>query len=72
MAPIDLVLVIDVSGSMCWAYPNNCLMPQTQATAKSIVNQLDLDYARVGVVGFNTAATIRYGTNQVSALTSSY
>ena len=51
---MDMVLVLDRSGSMCTQ--SNCVMPQMQETARALVDQVDLTNARIGVVSYATTA----------------
>lgn len=52
--PLDIVLIIDESGSM-----NGEKIRTTREAAMDFVEEVDLSVSQVGVVGFNTAARLR-------------
>lgn len=54
--PIDVILVVDESGSM-----GGEKIATARAAARNFVAELDLEQARVGVVGFDTTSRLRVG-----------
>lgn len=55
VAPVDVVLVVDVSASMA----NDGKLENAQAAAHAFIDAMDLDQSRVGLVTFNHRAGVR-------------
>ncbi|HPD11407.1 MAG TPA: vWA domain-containing protein [Methanoregulaceae archaeon] len=69
--PIDVILVIDVSGSMAGTDISPSRMEAAKTAAKNFVQNLDLSKDRIGLVKFSSRASLVQGlTNDSSVITS--